>query len=778
MKAKVSSISAIICLITLLFFCILACDNGSVSDSASGTDSLVKVSLSVTGNSSGSQKSISVDSSLNPANFKYYYKAVPKWTQDRPIHGSTNSEFILIPNYSAGANLGYFTAGEWQFFVQIRNGSTVVYEGSTNATVAADNFAVNVLVNKIIQAASGSVTVTVTAPTVTSEAMTVAWSGTASGSGAATATPLGDGTTRFTFTKNDFSSGYYTFTLNHSSTGSGAAIAVDLRPGERADITGHLENGTWQIGYITVKIYSINITATGCTVQSNVTAAAAGEKVSFYITPYAGSVFDDLSVELAGGDITPSPVAGLYTFEMPAGDVDLTATYSGVDQDITIANFKAIFKILYDSHPGQVTSFEPSQSAPAGGTECFDVKNVKLWYSNHKILWYTDNHKVTFKAGSMANFFKDCSTLQTINMAGFQTAAVTNMSGMFQDCTALTSVTFDNEKITDSEDPNYGRFNNFNTSSVESMAQMFKNCGSLSSLNLAGLDTRSVQSMFEMFRGCEGLTTLKLDDADTKDNSGKFLHFNTASVTDMSYMFCCKSLENGNTPPSYMNLASLDVSGFDTSNVTNMSYMFHMCYLLTTLDVSGFRTPWVTDMSYMFACYNYNGRECPGNLTSLDLSGWNFTNVTTTAKMFDRQQILASIRFPSTTNFASLTTMFQMFSHCLALTPEVFRDIVATWTFANHPQYQSGGIYGDTSSFFGNHNNNASNNHWFTDGRNYIFRNSMYKPNSSKFHNRFPNDDQGQPINYITKDNHQLYIGGGNGSGDNKYGKLTTASTP
>ena len=328
MKAKVSSISAIICLITLLFFCILACDNGSASSSASNTDGLVKVSLSVAGDSVGSQKSISVDSSLNPANFKYFYKAVPKWTQNRPIHGSTNDQFILIPNYSAGANIGYFTAGEWQFFVQIRNGSTVVYEGSTNVTVVSDNFAVNVLVNKIIQAASGSVSVTVTAPTVASEAMTVAWSGTASGSGAATATPLGDGTTRFTFTKNDFSSGYYTFTLNHSSTGSGAAIAVDLSPGERADITGHLENGTWQVGYITVKIYSINVIATGCTVQSNVTAAAAGEKVSFYITPYAGSVFDDLTVEWAGGDITPVPVAGLYTFEMPAGDVDLTATYS------------------------------------------------------------------------------------------------------------------------------------------------------------------------------------------------------------------------------------------------------------------------------------------------------------------------------------------------------------------------------------------------------------------------------------------------------------------
>ena len=758
MKAKVSSISAIICLITLLFFCILACDNGSASSSASNTDGLVKVSLSVAGDSVGSQKSISVDSSLNPANFKYFYKAVPKWTQNRPIHGSTNDQFILIPNYSAGANIGYFTAGEWQFFVQIRNGSTVVYEGSTNVTVVSDNFAVNVLVNKIIQAASGSVSVTVTAPTVASEAMTVAWSGTASGSGAATATPLGDGTTRFTFTKNDFSSGYYTFTLNHSSTGSGAAIAVDLSPGERADITGHLENGTWQVGYITVKIYSINVIATGCTVQSNVTAAAAGEKVSFYITPYAGSVFDDLTVEWAGGDITPVPVAGLYTFEMPAGDVDLTATYSGVSQDITIAHFKAIFKILYDSHPGQVTSFEPSASAPAGGTNYFEVKNVKLWYNNHKILWYTDNHKVTFKAGSMANFFKDCSTLQTINLTGFQTAAVNNMSGMFQNCTALTSVTFDNEKITDSEDPNYGRFNNFNTSAVESMAQMFDNCINLVSLNLAGLDTRSVESMFKMFFGCYRMTTLKLDDADAKDISGKFLHFNTANVTDMSYMFSSTDFSGSNVNTLKMKFTSLDVSGFDTSSVTNLSYMFYLCSdsNLTTLDVSGFDTSNVTDMNHMFACY----MNAPSYLTTLDLRNWDFSNVTTVASLFDRCEYLNyGLQFPGetqaekdlgiVTNFKSLTTMYYMFSQCARLDPDKLGSIVGTWQFSEQPNYMTT-VYGNTTtSLFGRYGEDSSDP---SKAVNYLIRDRMLKGG------QYANFKDAQ--DYTTADGQHLYIGG------------------
>ena len=727
MKAKVSSISAIICLITLVFFCILACDNGSVSDSSSSnTSGLVKVSLTVDGESSSSQKSISVDSSLNPANFTYYYRATPNWTQTRPIHGSTNSQFVLIPNYNSGspASLGSFTAGQWLFEVQVRSGSTVIYQGDSGVTsIYQGSSSINVLVNKIIQAASGAVTVTVTAPTVASEAMTVAWSGTASGSGAATPTPLGDGTTRFTFTKNDFSSGYYTFTLNHSSTGSGAAIAVDLSPGERADITGHLENGTWQVGAVIVKVYEIDITATGCNVYSNVASAAAGDRVSFYASPYAGNVLDSVTVTWTGGTFTPGLENGLYTFIMPAGDVSVNVVYSGVNSDILVSHFKAIFKIIYDANPG-ATSFGRSVSAPPDNVEYYSVKNVKMWYDSslHKICWYTDRPTMKFKSGAFNNLFKDCSNFTSISLAGMDTSAITSMAGMFKGCEGLTE------------------------------------------LDLTGLDTSAVTSMAEMFRGCEALTAIVLDTE--KDANGKFVHFNTANVTDMSYMFCCKTLENGNVKPSSMSLATLDVSGLDTHNVTDMNHMFHMCWQLSELDVSGFRTPLVTDMSYMFACYNYGGVACPGQLTTLDLSDWDFTNVTTTANMFDRQEQLDSgLSFPETTNFASLATMWYMFSQCLALTPETFSDIVNTWTFENHAGYPSS-IYGDTSSFFGNYNDNVDKTYPLTDARNYILRQTQTNGGSAKFKKR---------ISVTTKDGHTLWIGKGN---KGRHGKLTTEENP
>ena len=52
------------------------------------------------------------------------------------------------------------------------------------------------------------------------------------------------------------------------------------------------------------------------------------------------------------------------------------------------------------------------------------------------------------------------------------------------------------------------------------------------------------------------------------------------------------------------NLTSLDVSNFDTSNVTNMGYMFDQCTRLTSIDLSGSETTKLTSIDSMFReCY-------------------------------------------------------------------------------------------------------------------------------------------------------------------------------
>ena len=74
------------------------------------------------------------------------------------------------------------------------------------------------------------------------------------------------------------------------------------------------------------------------------------------------------------------------------------------------------------------------------------------------------------------------------------------------------------------------------------------------------------------------------------------------------------------------NLTTLDLSNWDTSNVTIMWNMFSNCTNLTQLDVSNFDTSSVTNMQTMF-----NGCS---NLTILDVSNFNTSKVTDMSGIF------------------------------------------------------------------------------------------------------------------------------------------------
>ena len=185
----------------------------------------------------------------------------------------------------------------------------------------------------------------------------------------------------------------------------------------------------------------------------------------------------------------------------------------------------------------------------------------------------------TANVTDMYGMFKDCSGLISLDVSGFNTSNVTDMRYMFYNCHRLKSLDV----------------SGFDTSKVTSMGCMFYKCGLLASLDVSNFDTSNVTNMRSMFNNCHGFTSLDL--------SG----FNTANVTDMGYMF------------NYCtNLRRLDVSGFDTSNVTDMGYMFAGVGL-ASLDVSGFNTANVTYMGAMFYSCSY--------LTSLDLSSFDTRKV-------------------------------------------------------------------------------------------------------------------------------------------------------
>ena len=252
----------------------------------------------------------------------------------------------------------------------------------------------------------------------------------------------------------------------------------------------------------------------------------------------------------------------------------------------------------------------------------------------------------TSKVTDMSYMFHNCMNLTSLDLSGFDTSKVTDMSYMFYNCIELTSLDvskFNTSKVTDMSGMFYNCSNltsldvsGFDTSKVTDMSGMFSFCSNLTSLDVSGFDTSNVTNMSHMFSDCSKLTSLDVS------------RFDTSNVTDMSYMFDRCS-----------NLTSLNVSGFDTSNVSTMLAMFQDCSGLTSLDVSGFDTAKVTNMSSMFSTCR--------NLTSLDVSGFDTSNVTTMTGMFNSCSNLTSLDV-SGFDTSKVTKMSSMFNRCSNLT--------------------------------------------------------------------------------------------------------------
>lgn len=263
-----------------------------------------------------------------------------------------------------------------------------------------------------------------------------------------------------------------------------------------------------------------------------------------------------------------------------------TATQSNAIDGVNVAN--ALFTVEWDElfmskatvSKSKLSSFLDSTAVSFQRTQeslniddvRFDSKYTKIdddttdysiyaWIDGkNNAYWWTD--AVTAYLPEYSGFlFYFRTNLTSIDLTGFNTSNVTNMMGMFQDCSKLTSLDL----------------SEFNTSKVTDMSQLFDSCKKLTSLDVSNFNTSNVTDMSHMFSGCSKLTSLDLSNFDTSD------------VTKMNNMFYNCS-----------NLTSLDVSNFDTSKVTEMGHMFNGCSNLTSLDVSNFDTSDVTGMGYMF----------------------------------------------------------------------------------------------------------------------------------------------------------------------------------
>ena len=109
-------------------------------------------------------------------------------------------------------------------------------------------------------------------------------------------------------------------------------------------------------------------------------------------------------------------------------------------------------------------------------------------------------------------------------------------------------------------------------------------------------------------------------------------------------------------------LTTIDLSGWDTSNVTDMGKMFNDCSSLTNLDVSGFDTNKVTNMGNMF-----NGCS---SLTSLDVSSFNTSKVNSYSSFQYMFSGCSSLKALDLSNFDFSNTYANQYSGMYALFKE------------------------------------------------------------------------------------------------------------
>ena len=315
---------------------------------------------------------------------------------------------------------------------------------------------------------------------------------------------------------------------------------------------------------------------------------------------------------------------------------------------------------LLDNESVEIKYFRKSLTAPASIINTENIEDeesdykIKLWLNpiDKTAYYYAEPEKVYLNADSSRMFFlwygeQKIKNFLELDLSGFNTSNVTNMSQMFARMSNLTTLdlsSFDTSKVTDMS----GMFENmdnlttinlssFDTSQVTDMHSMFFEIPNLTTLDLSSFDTSQVTDMSSMFSGMRDLATLNLSS------------FDTSQVTDMSSMFS-----------GMRDLATLNLSNFDTSQVTTMSGMFSNMYSLTTLDLSNFNTSKVTNMGFMF--YSMT------NLVTLDLSNFNTSKVTNMNDMFslwygDRlkdklEKIYVNNDF-DTTNLTDFSEMFE-----------------------------------------------------------------------------------------------------------------------
>ena len=299
------------------------------------------------------------------------------------------------------------------------------------------------------------------------------------------------------------------------------------------------------------------------------------------------------------------------------------------------------------------------------------------------------NNLNTSEVTDMANMFRGCKSLLSLNLSDFNTAKVKSMIGIFASCSSLTELDL----------------SSFDTKEVTSTAVMFQNCIHLRTIYVDPqrwklkdeLINNSNWKSGKMFAGCMNLYGEKGTGCSQRNSDGGFAQIDKgpnnkgylttkgktpylprckdgvpfAIVKNQTLTFKCAE----EVPPTGIiingweqswkdrfgefNKVVFDKSFADCKPTTTKQWFYQCDKITQIVGIENLNTSEVTDMSGMFA-------NCC-NLTDIDLSGFNTENVTNMASMFEGCNLIKNLDL-SNFNTRKVGDMAYLFSECSNLT--------------------------------------------------------------------------------------------------------------
>ena len=336
------------------------------------------------------------------------------------------------------------------------------------------------------------------------------------------------------------------------STSSGSKFMVKYIDSETKQFATTLVNTKASNSNVT--LYNISLLASGSTIRSNI--------IKLYASPTA-IVFSNNPVpsnKLSSAVLVSTDLLNSYMY------LDGTTIYiAPEDSNIEMMANADCYSMF--SNLTTVTSIDLTNFNTINVTTMRD-----MFYNCAKLTSLDVSNFNTAKTTTMQDMFRSCKALTSLNVSNFNTANVANIEYMFRDCITLTTLT---------------GIDKFDMSKITSVSGLFMNCSKLTSLNLPDFSKSTITDATYMFSGCTSITSIDLS------------KFNATYVTSMLNMFYnCSNVIS-------IDLSS----NFNTVNLTNSSFMFYGCTKLTTISgLPSMVTEKVINYGSMFyGCTNLSG---------------------------------------------------------------------------------------------------------------------------------------------------------------------------